>query len=122
MNLIKRFVRTIRSKMSTGTKKRSHKKKTKSRNQSMHKGGAIYSFDLNDKIGGMPANVALNGTQDGDCPDSNFKDLGFTNYGMNRTSGGGSCIKKNNNKNKHKNRKTSKKSRKHKSKSHKSKK
>ena len=124
MNIIKRFVRSIRSKMSKRTIKRTNKNKPKSRKQSMHKGGAIYSFDLNDKIGGLPANVPLNGTQDGDCPSSNFTDLGFTNYGMNRTSGGGSCVKKhkNNNKNINKHKKTSKKSRKHKGKSHKSKK
>lgn len=53
--------------------------------------GAIYSFDLNDKIGGMPANIALNGTQDGDCPNFSALDLGFANYGL--TKGGGECKK-----------------------------
>ena len=98
MKTVKRFVRSIRSKMSKRTNKRAYKNKTKSRKQSMYKGGAIYSFDFNDKIGGLPANIALNGTQDGDCPDSNFSELGFSNYGMKRTSGGGSCVKKNKNK------------------------
>ena len=49
-----------------------------------HKGGAIYSFDLNDKIGGLPARIPLNGTRDGDCPASDTKDLGFVNYGLTR--------------------------------------
>lgn len=49
-----------------------------------HKGGAIYTFDLNDKIGGLPAYTPLNGTRDGDCPSSDTKDLGFVNYGIKR--------------------------------------
>jgi hypothetical protein len=57
-------------------------------------GGAIYSFDLDDKIGGQPANISLNGTQDGDCPSTGALDLGFTNYGL--TKGG--SYKKNNKK------------------------
>ena len=56
------------------------------------RGGAIYSFDLNDKIGGQPANIPLNGTADGDCPGSETKDLGFVNYGLKR--GGNRKIKK----------------------------
>ena len=114
MNIVKRFVRSIRSKMSTRTRKRTNKKQNKSHKKSMHRGGAIYSFDLNDKIGGLPANIPLNGTQDGDCPNSPTSELGFTNYGMTRTGGG--CIKKNKNKNKNnnKNKKTAKKSMKHK--------
>ena len=108
MNIIKRFVRTIRSKMSKGTKKRTNKKQHKSKSKSMQRGGAIYSFDLNDKIGGLAANIPLNGTQDGDCPNTNTAELGFANYGMTR-SGGGSCnIKKNNKKNAHKLKKQSK--------------
>jgi len=86
--------------------------------------GAIYSFDLNDKIGGMPANITLNGTQDGDCPSSGALDLGFTNYGL--TKGGGECkkqYKKGKNSRKSKSSKVSKKYKKHnKSKSHKSRK
>lgn len=61
---------------------RKQNKKTKKSKQ--QKGGAIYSFDLNDKIGGLPAWIPLNGTKDGDCPASETKDLGFTNYGMTR--------------------------------------
>lgn len=64
----------------------------------IHKGGAIYSFDLTDKIGGLPARIPLNGTQDGDCPSTLDKDLGFTNYGMTR---GGSRSKSHNNKKRH---------------------
>jgi len=70
-------------KANKGTKKRTNKKH--------HKGGAVYSFNLNDKIGGLPANIALNGTQDGDCPTSGALDLGFTNYGLTK---GGSYKKK----------------------------
>ena len=80
-------------------------------------GGAIYSFDLDDKIGGQPANVSLNGTQDGDCPSTGALDLGFTNYGL--TKGG--SYKKNNKKNRKnktsKNKKSSKSSKSNKSKS-----
>lgn len=56
------------------------------RTKKHQRGGAIYSFDLNDKIGGLPANIPLNGTADGDCPSSATKDLGFVNYGL--TKGG----------------------------------
>lgn len=48
------------------------------------KGGAIYTFNLDDKIGGLPAYVPLNGTRDGDCPATDTKDLGFTNYGISK--------------------------------------
>ena len=60
------------------------KKSKLSRKSKYQKGGAIYSFNLNDKIGGLPAWIPLNGTRDGDCPASDTKDLGFTNYGMTR--------------------------------------
>ena len=106
MNIIKRFVRSIRSKRSRRTRKRNNK------NQN-HKGGAIYSFDLNDKIGGLPANVALNRTQDGDCPNSDISDIGFTNYGLTRINNAKGGSYKTNNKNK-KNKKSMKKSMKHK--------
>jgi len=69
-------------------KTNSTKKRTNKKHQ---KGGAIYSFDLNEKIGGLPANIALNGTQDGDCPTNGALDLGFTNYGLTK---GGSYKKK----------------------------
>ena len=61
---IKRAVRQIRK-----TSKRSHR------------GGAIYTFDYKDPIGGQAAVIPLNGTADGDCPASATQDLGFTNYG-----------------------------------------
>lgn len=73
---IKRAMRQIR-KSSKRTKKSSISNKK-------YKGGAIYSFDFNDRIGGLPANISLNGTQDGDCPSTDTKDLGFTNYGLTR--------------------------------------
>jgi hypothetical protein len=81
-------------------------------------GGAIFSFNLDDKIGGLPANVALNGTQDGDCPTTGALDLGFTNYGL--TKGGAyKKNKKNHKKIQHKKSKKNKKSSKSKSRSHK---
>ena len=69
-----------------------HQKTHKRIHKRAHRGGAIYSFDLKDKIGGLPARIPLNGTQDGDCPASDTKDLGFVNYGM--TRGGGRKTKK----------------------------
>jgi len=71
---IKRAMRQIRK-----TSKRSHR------------GGAIYTFDYKDPIGGQAAVIPLNGTADGDCPASATQDLGFTNYGGTR---GGSRKKK----------------------------
>ena len=91
MNIIKRFVRSIRAAGRKSTSKRTNKKKSKTQRKSAQKGGAIYGFDLNDKIGGQSARIPLNGTQDGDCPDLNTADLGFTNYGLTR---GGGCVKK----------------------------
>ena len=83
-------------------------------------GGAIYSFNLDEKIGGLPANVALNGTQDGDCPSTGALDLCFINYGL-TTGGSYKKNKKNkqNRKNKSKKNKKSGKSNKSESRSHK---
>jgi len=110
MNIVKRMMRQIR-KVSNGTKKRTAKKQYNSHKKAMHKGGAIYGFDLNDKIGGLAANIPLNGTQDGDCPNSPTGDLGFTNYGMTRNASGGGK--------KHKNKKNHKKSQNKSQKNHK---
>jgi hypothetical protein len=71
------------------------KKLNKKSLKSEQKGGAIYTFDLNDKIGGLPAWIPLNGTKDGDCPASDTKDLGFVNYGLAK---GGSRKRSKNNK------------------------
>jgi hypothetical protein len=80
--IIKRAVRVLRQ-LFSNSKKRSLKKTIKRSNKNkLHKGGAVFSFDLNDKIGGMPANVSLNGTLDGDCPSGNTSDIGFSNYGV----------------------------------------
>ena len=80
--IIKRAVRVIRKMFSNG-KKRTLKKTSKRHSKNkIHRGGSVYSFDLNDKIGGMPANVSLNGTMDGDCPSGNTSDIGFSNYGV----------------------------------------
>lgn len=85
----------IRAKANKSTKKRTNKKqkqtKSKTNKKSQHKGGAVYTFDLNEKIGGLPARIPLNGTQDGDCPTNGALDLGFTNYGLTK---GGSYKKK----------------------------
>jgi hypothetical protein len=64
--------------------KGSKRSKTNKRTKKHQRGGAIYSFDLNDKIGGLPANIPLNGTADGDCPGSPTSELGFVNYGLTR--------------------------------------
>ena len=64
-------------------RKRQLSKSNKSRKQ---RGGTIYTFDFKDKIGGLPAYIPLNGTEDGDCPNSSTNELGFINYGM--TKGG----------------------------------
>ena len=110
-------VRPVRAAGKASKNNKAHKsKKTK------HRGGAIYSFNLDDKIGGLPANISLNGTQDGDCPASGALDIGFTNYGLTK---GGAYKKHKSGKKSRKNKlsRKSKKSRKHKkSKSHKHKK
>ncbi len=66
-----------------------NKRHFKPKTHKKHRGGAIYSYNLNDKIGGLPARIPLNGTADGDCPATDTMDLGFTNYGMTSSSGGG---------------------------------
>ena len=76
-------------------KKRQNKSKTHKR----QRGGAIYSFNLNDKIGGLPARIPLNGTADGDCPATDTADLGFVNYGA--TKGGARRKQKNSYRSRH---------------------
>ena len=62
---------------------RKNKQIRKSKKSKMNKsGGALYGFDLNDNIGGLPARVALTNTSDSDCPSSANYDLGFSNYGV----------------------------------------
>ncbi len=77
--------RVIRGAGKVSMKKNSHKRTRKSKSNHQ-RAGAIYTFDLNDKIGGLAANVPLNGTNDGDCPNTDVSALGFTNYGL--TKGG----------------------------------
>jgi hypothetical protein len=88
------------------------------------RGGAIYTFDHDDKIGGQPARISLNGTLDGDCPASETKDLGFVNYGLTPPKNGGGHVRKNKSKKMHKSYKSKKYNSKHNSarKSHKNKK
>lgn len=78
--VIKRMMQVLRKTFSNNNKKRTINKTKK-----QQRGGAVYSFDFNDKVGGMPARVSLNGTVDGDCPKGNVSDLGITNY---KVSGG----------------------------------
>ena len=59
-------------------------KKTKS--NSGVSGGALYTFDLKNKIGGLPAQIALTNTNDSDCPQLSEKNVGFSNYA--KLSGG----------------------------------
>ena len=73
-------------KSSKDSRRSKNMKSIKIRTKKHQQGGAIYSFDLNDKIGGLPANIPLNGTSDGDCPGSPTSELGFVNYGL--TQGG----------------------------------
>ena len=62
------------------------KTKTKSKANNCVSGGALYTFDLKDKIGGLPAHMALTNTNDSDCPQLSEKNLGFSNYA--KLSGG----------------------------------
>ena len=71
------------------------KSKTQHKAKNNQRGGAIYTFDYNDKIGGLPARIPLNGTADGDCPSIDTKDLGFANYGIKK---GGSRRRRTHNK------------------------
>ena len=85
------------SKRSKRNNKSNSKNNNKRRTKTNHRGGAIYSFDLTNKIGGQATNIALNGTSDGDCPGSKTADLGFTNYGLTRPDYsliGGDCKRK----------------------------
>ena len=110
MGLVKRMIKQIRKSLGSG-KKRTLKKTLKKNN--IQKAGAVYSFDLNDKIGGQAANVALNGTPDGDCPSGNLKDLGMINY---ENAVGGKRKGKHNKTRKHSNKHTNKHNTNHKNK------
>ena len=124
VKIIKNMMRTLRKALTIGSNKPSTMKKTK-KNYKL-KGGALYSFNLLDKIGGLPAQLGLNGTVDGDCPKGNITDFGHNNYAI--TAGGSRKHKKTKSSKKNKKvkvvkkSKTSKKSKKSKSKSKTSKK
>ena len=77
--------KVIRGAGKVSMKKNSHKRTRKSKSNHQ-RAGAIYTYDFNDKIGGLAANIPLNGTNDGDCPNTDVSALGFTNYGL--TKGG----------------------------------
>jgi hypothetical protein len=79
--------RVIRQKHSN--RKRSLRtRKSKTRSQ---RAGAIYSFDLNDKIGGQAAYKSLYKTTDSDCPMGgvNDPDLGNSFYDPSKPRSGG---------------------------------
>jgi hypothetical protein len=79
--------RVIRQKHNN--RKRSLKtRKSKTRSQ---RAGAIYSFDLNDKIGGQAAYKSLYKTTDSDCPMGgvNDPDLGNSFYDPSKPHSGG---------------------------------
>ena len=83
------MMRAIRKSLSSVPNKKRLTKKTHKRKQ---RGGALYSFDLSDKVGGLPAHVSLNGSIDGDCPKGNITDFGSQNYTI--TKGGSRKSKK----------------------------
>ena len=63
-----------------------------SRRKYMHKrGGAIYTFDLADKIGGQAARLSLYKTTDSDCPPGGPVDpaLGYSYYDPSKPQAGG---------------------------------
>jgi hypothetical protein len=107
------MIKTVRKTVS-----KNKKRVTKKMNKNKQKGGALYSFDLNDKVGGLPARVSLNGTADGDCPSGKITDFGMNNYQIAR---GGSKSKKSKSKKSKSKKSKSKKSKSKKSKSKKSK-
>lgn len=69
-------------------------KKTKftSKQRRNHRGGAIYSFDYTDVIGGLPAVKSLYKTTDSDCPMGGVNDpkLGYMYYDPLTSHKGGS--------------------------------
>ena len=81
---VKRAIKQIRKSVVGKKLTRKTNKSNKSKKSSMqirkHRGGAVYSFNLNDKIGGLAANVSLNGGPDGDCPKGNIAELSMMNY------------------------------------------
>ena len=117
VKIVKQMMRSLRKAITLGSKKRSTRKNTKKTYN--HKGGALYSFNLLDKIGGLPAQLGLNGTVDGDCPKGNDTDFGRNNYAI--TKGGSRKNKMNRRSKKTKKVKVVKKSKSGKSKSGKSK-
>ncbi len=79
--LMQRLILSLKKTFSNGKPKRrfNNSKKIQKRKQ---RGGSVYSFDLNDKVGGLPARVSLNGTIDGDCPTGKLLDPGLSNYNL----------------------------------------
>lgn len=62
-------MKPIRSGGGKQSKRRTNRKTKKTLKQRRnHRGGAVYSFDLMDKIGGQAARKSLYKTTDSDCP------------------------------------------------------
>jgi hypothetical protein len=80
-----------------GAGKKSSSKQSKNayrRKYMVKRGGAIYSFDLADKIGGQAARRSLYKTTDSDCPPGGVNDtsLGFSyNSSVKLQTGGTGC-------------------------------
>jgi len=77
-----------------GAGKKNYHKRSKhaSRRKYMIKrGGAVYSFDLGDKIGGQAARMSLYKTTDSDCPPGGINDssLGYDYYDPVKSQSGG---------------------------------
>jgi len=80
--MIKQMSKSIKKMFTSFSNSKKHKRTLKKSPSKKQKGGAVYSFDFKDTIGGLPATVSLNGTVDGDCPSGNLSELGMSNYGV----------------------------------------
>ena len=79
------------SKPSTTQVKHRVRNFSKSKPSKTQSAGALYTFDLNDSVGGLPNIVTLNNTNDGDCQQLSANELGMSNYSASK---GGSRKKK----------------------------
>jgi hypothetical protein len=81
-NMIKKMSKSITKMFKSFSNSKKQKRSFKKSISKRQRGGAVYSFDFKDTIGGLPATVSLNGTADGDCPSGNLSELGMSNYGI----------------------------------------
>lgn len=85
-------IRPIRAaKFNIKKKNSSRKSYSKTHKTPNQKAGAIYSFDLNDRVGGLAAVKSLYKTSDSDCPMGGVNDpaLGYDYYDPTKTHSGG---------------------------------